>query len=586
MKIITYLFVLLLMTSLVVNKAYASAIFQDNFESGNANQWTSVLGPNLWQVKQINGSYRYGATVADGSTIIDSIAGNIISPNYTIEYDYLALTGEDKNIDFRWVNNSPLYEVHFTNAGALFVGSHSSIGTAFVPYVLQNGTQYHIKIVLQNQHIQLFVNTDKVFDLIDTNYQFSGDEQVGLRIGTGSTFPTEAYFDNIVVTNLDSSDLAVPLLKQISNPWQSQEYDTAHLWNPGNPTINAWGCAMTSAAMILQYYGIATIPGTNFTPLNPGTLNTWLKSQPDGYLGTGWVNWLAIARLSKLAADEGIVSSFDALEYSRTSGANKTQLTDDINNNIPDILEEPGHFIVAKGINGNTFNINDPFYNLTSLDNTRYNNTFLSLGRFTPSHTDLSYIMLTSDPSVTLTIKDSQGNTVGSSFVQSSIVDPLDASKTNSPIRIYYLPKPTSGNYTITANNTAGPFTFTSYLYDAQGNPTKQTQNGIGNTQFLISFDKTNSTNTKIVKKVTYASALQDIKTAQNLHLINVALAVGLSEILKNAEKQSSKHSEIARAFLKSGIKLLNDSKNYSQLISKDTYTILLNDFTILYNAL
>jgi len=36
-----------------------------------------------------------------------------------------------------------------------------------------------------------------------------------------------------------------------------------------------------------------------------------------------------------------------------------------------------------------------------------YNNTFVSLNRFTPSHTDLSYIMLTVDP-VTITVKDAQ----------------------------------------------------------------------------------------------------------------------------------------------------------------------------------
>src|SRR6185437_6762886 len=168
--------------------------------------------------------------------------------------------------------------------------------------------------------------------------------------------------------------------------------------------------------------------------LNPGSLNTWLNNQPDGYVGTGWVNWLALSRLSKLTATINNITSFDALEYHRTPGTNITQLTSDLNNNIPDILEEPGHFIVGKGINGNTFDINDPYYNLDNLDNTKYHNSFLSLGRYVPALTDLSYIMLTSDPDVTLTVKDSHGNIVGSSFIQSSIIDPVNDISTNSPL--------------------------------------------------------------------------------------------------------------------------------------------------------
>jgi len=382
-----------------------------------------------------------------------------------------------------------------------------------------------------------------------------------------------------------SLDLPIPLLKQTSNPWQSQEYDTAHLWNPSDPSINSWGCALTSAAMILQYYGIYTIPGTNFTPLNPGTLNNWLKSQPDGYVGTGWVNWLAISRLSKLATNEHIVSSFDALEYQRIGGANTLQLTSDINNNIPDILEEPGHFIVGKGISGSTFDINDPYYNRTTLNN-GYGNSFLSLGRYIPSHTDLSYIMLTANTGVSLTIQDHLGNTVGSSFIQSPLTDPLNPSKTNTPIKIYYHPKPESGTYTITASGTTSPFSFTLYLYDTQGNPKIQTLSGFGTAIYQINLNKTNSSNSTITKQVTFASVIQDIKNAQNLHLINSGLAIALLSILTQAQQQSIKHPEIAKTILAGGIKLLNDSNNHQVLISPETYTILLTDFSTLLNSL
>lgn len=86
----------------------------------------------------------------------------------------------------------------------------------------------------------------------------------------------------------DTGSNTVPLLKQTSEPWQGLEYDSASIWNPSNTSINTWGCALTSAAMVLQYYNYTKLP--DGTALDPGTLNTWLKNQPDGYVGNGLVN--------------------------------------------------------------------------------------------------------------------------------------------------------------------------------------------------------------------------------------------------------------------------------------------------------
>ncbi len=172
---------------------------------------------------------------------------------------------------------------------------------------------------------------------------------------------------------LPAKDLNVPLLRQTDPLWGAQVYDSASRWSPAHATISDWGCAETSAAMILQYYGITKLP--NNINLDPGTLNTWLKNQPDGYIGNGLLNWLAISRLSKLAKTNNPNFIYDALEY-RRKGIDKVSLTDDINAGQPDILEEPGHFIVGKGINADTFNINDPYYynTRTELKNSAYNN--------------------------------------------------------------------------------------------------------------------------------------------------------------------------------------------------------------------
>jgi len=74
----------------------------------------------------------------------------------------------------------------------------------------------------------------------------------------------------------------------------------------------------------------------------------------------GRVNWIALSSLSNLVAGVNHITLFGALEYQRTQGNNATQLAADITNAQPDILEKPRHFIVAKGIHGSTFDINNP----------------------------------------------------------------------------------------------------------------------------------------------------------------------------------------------------------------------------------
>lgn len=49
------------------------------------------------------------------------------------------------------------------------------------------------------------------------------------------------------------------------------------------------GCALTSAVMVLRYYGVTT--GIDGKEVNSRNLNEWLKSQPRGYVGRGRINW-------------------------------------------------------------------------------------------------------------------------------------------------------------------------------------------------------------------------------------------------------------------------------------------------------
>ncbi len=383
-----------------------------------------------------------------------------------------------------------------------------------------------------------------------------------------------------------NNPLPVPLLKQTSEPWQGQEYDTAHLWNPASPTINRWGCAMTSAAMVFQYHGIKKLP--DGTMLNPGTLNTWLKNQPDGYVGQGWTNWLALSRLSKLAKNINGISSFDALEYSNlgkttTYQVKKDQLTNDINHNLPGILEVPGHFIVGKGIEGNTFSINDPYYDRNTL-NEVYSNTFISLGRFVPSLTDLSYIMVVGDSDISFKLLDKNGNVIGESSEQQPIIDPQNPNNKNKSISILYAPKPSTGNYKlIVSGNTDKVSTISTYLYDLNGNPSIIEATNLGNSSYTISFNKNDNSQGTVNKKVTFESVIADIKTLDKNKAMNHGLADSLVALVIVTQKQFEKgHAKESNFFLDQAINLLNISKQNKKLISEEAYKLLSIDFKAL----
>lgn len=592
MKSIFY-FIIIFLFLLSAGSANAEILFQEDFNDGDAAGWNVISGANLWKVE--NG--RYGARIETPSTEIISVAGEISVSSYIIELDITPIAGADKNIVFRWkdysaLTNGPLYHysAHFNDdsGGTLRLkkfGPTQNGWPVVVPTVLNHNQTYRIKVVLKNQKVEFYVDGVKRAEGIDLDYIHEGNERVMLYISTGGSFPTEVWFDNIVVKTIDEepeTDLDVPLLKQTSNPWQSQIYDSANLWNPTNPTINRWGCVITSIAMIFQYHGITKLP--DGTPLNPGSINTWLKSQPDGYVGNGLVNWLAISRLSKLAKSSGNNPTFasDALEYTRFAGNNTGQLTEDITNNRPAILEQPGHFIVAKGISGNTFTINDPFYDRSTL-NDGYNNSFLSLGQYRPSNTDLSYIMVTAPFGVNLELSDENGNVINDEFLQNPIIDPVSGLPSGPAINTLYLQQPLSGNYNIKiSSQTQKPYTLTTYLYDANGDVKVFTNSGVlpanGSKILPVVFDKDNAANSSVKKDVTFQSIIDYINKAVSEGKIKKGAGKSLITLLKNAEKSyKSKKVSLAKTQLTAAEALLFAYK-ISKNVSSEAYSVISAD--------
>ncbi len=573
-----------------------TTIFKDDFENGNINQWTSVRGPaNLWQIKQINGTNMLGARIENGSTIIDSIAKStqIATSSYVLEFDYLTITGIDNSLDSRWTYNLTedyydVKEVHYLGENNVWTnfGCVNFINSSTLKYNFLN----HIKIIYENQRMQFYLNNIKIIDYNDTNYLFPGNEYIGIRISTGASYPKEAWFDNILVTSLeDEPGLDIPLLKQTDPLWKDEVYDTAMNWSPSDPTINSWGCAMTSAAMILNYHKIVNLP--NGEMLNPKTLNEWLKNQPDGYIGNGLTNWLAISRLSKLAKESGNNQSFnyDSLEYIRNKGEDRQLLTDDLKNLHPDILEQQGHFVVATGISGETFLINDPYFNRTTL-NDGYNNTFLSLGRYIPSNSDLSYFMFTTKPDVNIELKDVNGNIVESEFSEEQIIN-HDNQTNGEKIKIVYFPKPESGKYKLIFSSKLSSLrTFKSYVYDLNGNvKIQESDKALINslpTIFNVNFDKNNLNYYKLEKTVSFESTIRDIEYFIKTGSIkNKDFGNALITLVKNTKKYTNRNMiKIAKINLNQAKKLISTTKGI--LINKDAYETINYDLDYLLKNL
>lgn len=402
----------------------------------------------------------------------------------------------------------------------------------------------------------------------------------------GSNYLDSVYYAKI---NNGEKDLDVPLLKQTSEPWQGNIYDSANRWNPANPTIHRWGCALTSATMVLNFHGYNKL--TDGTTLDPGTLNIWLINQKDGYVGNGLVNWIAISRLSKQAKGINGITSFDALEATKIIAGDKTKLTEDINNSMPDILEAPTrkHFFVAKGVNGNTFNINDPFFDWTTLQE-GYSNTFASLVNYKPSNTDLSYIMVAADKDTQILLKDKLGNQVGEEFLEEPLTDDIDGIPGGSPVKILYLKKPDTQDYKLfISSSDPKQYNIETYLYDINGEVNKTETKGVagGVSDILnLKFDKDNLDNSKTKKFVTFQSTIDDVNELQKLNLItNKTVSKGLVELLKNAEKQAlSGRKKAALMVLKGFEVLLNKTRGI--IIKQEAYDILLYDLNFLKGSL
>jgi len=367
--------------------------------------------------------------------------------------------------------------------------------------------------------------------------------------------------------------------------------------------------------MILNYHGMTQF--ADGTPINPGTLNDWLNNH-NGYLtGTdsdGPYSYLDMSKIPQLTKDLFTASkSAVKLEYEYILDINASStatLNDDLLvKKTPDILQvenasTSSHFVVATGLNDGIYNINDPEWNVPNLSS--FNNSYKRIDRLIPTHTNLSFITIASNPSVDLLVTDSLGRKTGehieSDSSETSFNDIPNASysfeapisnpdssgvqqQLGTGVNVFMLPKPGDGKYHIeTSSKTAQQYTINISTITASGSgslaKTASTVSPGQDETFDLNFSQDATASSQRI--VTFDSTIQDIKEAQSLGLINPILAKTLIVTLKNAEKQAnSGHKKLALLELLTARILLDEGKKHN-LVDANEYETLTYDLNYL----
>ena len=217
-----------------------------------------------------------------------------------------------------------------------------------------NGEIYHNNFLNNVNHVVSYSSTNSWDDAYPSggNYwdDYTGEDPD--HDGIGNT----AY--TIDVDNVDHYPLMSPWVLSELFPFFSQ---MDPLWS-GDPmgvsgfTIGEIGCAMTSTAMVLKYYGVGT---------DPGVLNAWLSSH-DGYTSGGALNWDKPDEYSEGKIQH--IHSSEFWSFSSPSTKHWNRLDQELNHGCPVIVRvdsDPSpsyseHWVLVTHKSGSDYFINDP----------------------------------------------------------------------------------------------------------------------------------------------------------------------------------------------------------------------------------
>lgn len=432
----------------ITTPVFAQKTFTDDF-STNLNKWELINGS--WAYWQINNQSLY-ATISQSRKLSTIVPKNEFwqeMEEYKVDFIFKVFDNTDKNFVIGMRDASNFYDFHFYNNQLIVedIRNGASLHSVNIPFVLELNKNYLIHILYSKEKIELLIDDKKVFQTDQFWLPPLYGGKFGLKVSTGSVASSRVYFDQIEIKEIDSKNV---LFKQNDISWGTEIYDHADDWSE-HPDISNWGCALTSIAMLLRAYGYYSLPNDN--KLNPSSLNQWLLEQDDGYIANGLVNWLAISRLSKILSDESN-NELPKLEFNYfKSNEEETllNLQENLSIGVGQIATDGKHFfLVNKYLSElHEFVIKDPLYEQELLS--QKSEPIESLRIFTPSMTDLSYLMIVLPKEFSFILNNETGNILETiNFTEQ--IETIDETM-GSEYQIIYYPKPNTALFNLIINS-------------------------------------------------------------------------------------------------------------------------------------
>ncbi len=481
------LFIFYLLFFLVAKPIWANeTLFTDNFERKNIGAWQVVRNsqhhhplepcfyhglPALWQIVDGKLGININGIACTTEIIPQQLdLSEVHDYEFQFQWEFLKSTHMDRNVLIKWQDINNWYGLHILDNKLLVQkvidGQLSSLYKNWGYYPFVADETYTFKITFIDDQIRVYINDELIIHTIDRAPFISGFKTLGFQASSGDIFQSSSFFDNLVITSIEErgeKKLHVHPYKQTDPEWKNQLYDHANDWSD-KPTLGDWGCALSSAVMLLNYYQINQLP--NNEKITPKTLNQWLKNQPDGFMGEGLVNWLAISRLTQEMSD---ILKTPVLEFSWID-KKKENIIQIIDHDQPVIINIPGHFLVADGYTADKldFYIKDPAFDFQLLSQ---HQTELISGRvFTPSYTDLSYILLVHNPEMNISLVDESGHSPKNMSIYSEYISSQDRSEQAQVKVVQSIAKPEAGRYRLKiTNSNQQESEFNLYTYDTLG---------------------------------------------------------------------------------------------------------------------
>ena len=569
-----------------------------------------------WKFKYLPKTFNYGAGIA----ITDSLP-----PNRTTS----SPTNKDNVIFNSWVAGQKI-AIGFnvcaeSNPGCISLPSpFISDGTDFLQFNI-------VRVEYKDQKYYLYYNNNLIFTSAPTSripkYFWLGNP---LDPATSLNWPSFEV-DYIHVGTIEPSPspspspspgLSVPFFSQRDPQWANQEYDYASDWaQPGKTGIKRWGCALTSAAMILKYHGFDRGPNNQIT--NPLYLNQYLIDNK-GYKKDGGVIWGYFTKYARDAKTNGYVSSalpslkFDYPPYNLDLLKNDIEATNPPiinivmdNKGTPTWQDDNLHFVTANEVDEEIVHINDP---LDLLDtgatlNSRYaDKTYQKLARFIKANSDLSYVWLyLYSPQINLLVEysgqrtgvDKNGNVYQeiphAQYFEEGVIadadDPGVGSGNGKGTKVFMLPKPSDGEYKlIFSGQPHNNLDFELHLFDQNANvrqfSIEEQLNNQGGLLFTLDYSSQDfETNEPNFKEISFSSLIQEINNLYNTRKIK---KLWLKEVLINmtqiAERLADhRRTKPAIAILHAEIQLIKAQSG--KAITQDAAQLLQTDIQTLINS-